>query len=86
MSAFSAYASLNKLRASWKNRFEVNSTISGLNQKIIILQKSRAKEMKKCSTEEQRNTVRKRYDNEIKYNDYLLYLIKLKYYDIVGTL
>lgn len=86
MSAFSAYASLNKLRASWKNRFEVNNTISGLNQKIIVLKKSREKEMKKCSTEDERTAVRKRYDNEIKYNDYLLYLIKLKYYDIVGTL
>lgn len=86
MSKFSAYATLNHLRASWKNRHEVNSTIKELANKLIVLQKSRTKEMKTCITESDKVKVRKRYDNEIKYTDYLLYLIKLKYYDIVGKL
>lgn len=30
----SAYAELNKLKMSWKNRYEVNSTIKSLKHKI----------------------------------------------------
>lgn len=82
----SVQAALNRYTASWKTRKEVNSTIQQLDSKIDRLRKTRSKELKNSTTLEQKVTIRKRYDNEIKYYDDLLYRIKLDYYEIVSKL
>lgn len=82
----SVQAALNRYIASWKTRQEINSTIQQLDNKIQRLVKTRTKELKNAKTLEQKVIVRKRYDNEIKYYDDLLYRIKLDYYEIVSKL
>ena len=82
----SVHSDLNKYKASWKTRHEVNSTIQQLKDKLTALQKSRNKELKKCSTEDEKAAVRSRYDNDIKRTDFMLYLINLEYYEIMGKL
>jgi hypothetical protein len=82
----SVTAALNKYKATWTTRYEVNSTIRQLKDKLVILQKTRNKEIRKANTETEKAKVRSRYDDEIKYYDYLLYCINLDYYDIIGKL
>lgn len=77
---------MNKYKASWKTRHEVNSTIKQQKEKLVLLQKTRNKELRNAKTEAEKAKVRSRYDDEIKYIDYLLYLINLEYYDIIGKL
>lgn len=77
---------MNKYKASWKTRHEVNSTIQQQKEKLVLLQKTRNKELRNAKTEAEKAKVRSRYDDEIKYIDYLLYLINLEYYDIIGKL
>ncbi|UYE98953.1 hypothetical protein XbC2_558 [Xanthomonas phage XbC2] len=77
---------MNKYKASWTTRHEVNSTIQQLKDKLVLLQKTRNKELRNAKTETEKAKVRSRYDDEIKYYDYLLYLINLEYYDIIGKL
>ncbi len=82
----SVTAALNKYKASWSTRHEVNNTIQQLKEKLVLLQKTRNKELRNAKTEADKAKVRSRYDDEIKYYDYLLYLINLEYYDIIGKL
>jgi len=82
----SVIAAMNKYKASWTTRHEVNSTIKQLKDKLELLQKTRNKELRNSKTEADKAKVRSRYDDEIKYYDYLLYLINLEYYDIIGKL
>lgn len=82
----SVAAEMNKYKASWTTRHEVNSTIKQLKDKLELLQKTRNKELRNSKSEAEKAKVRSRYDNEIKFYDYLLYLINLEYYDIIGKL
>lgn len=82
----SVTGTLNKYKSSWKTREEVNSTIRQLKDKLLNLQKSRSKELKKAKTSEDKHKIKLRYNNEIIFNDYLLYIINLEYYEIIGNL
>jgi hypothetical protein len=82
----SVTAAMNKYKASWKTRHEVNSTIQQLKEKLVLLQKTRNKELRNAKSETEKAQVRSRYDDEIKFIDYVLYLINLEYYDIIGKL
>lgn len=82
----SATGALNKYKASWTTRHEVNSTVRQLNEKLVLLRKTRNKELRNAKTEIETAKVHSRYDDEIKFIDYLLYLINLEYYEIMGKL
>lgn len=77
---------INRCKSSWNTVNDVNSTIRGLENKIIFLRKSRSKELKKAVLLSDKISVRNRYDNDIKYFDHILYSIKLEYYNIIGLL
>lgn len=77
---------INRYKASWKTRQDVNSTIKQLQDKLNCLMKTRSKDLRNSKNLDEKLTVRNRYDNDIKFYDYLLYVIKLEYYDIIGKL
>lgn len=77
---------INMVKASWKTRHDVNSTINQLQYKLDCLIKSRAKDLRNARTDASKDAVRNRYDNDIKFYDYVLYVIKFQYYEIVSAL
>ncbi len=77
---------LNRCKASWKTRQDVNSTIKQLQDKLNCLMKTRSKDLRNSKNLNEKVAVRNRYDNDIKFYDYVLYIIKLDYYEIVSTL
>ena len=81
-----ATAALNKYKAEWTTRYEVNSTVRKLNEKLVILRKTRIKELRNSKNDTESAKIHSRYDDEIKFIDYLLYLINLDYYEIMGKL
>lgn len=82
----SVQAHINRYKASWKTRQDVNSTITQIQNKLNSLIKTRAKELRNSKNLDEKLAVRNRYDSDIKFYDYLLYIIKLDYYEIVGAL
>lgn len=82
----SVVGTLNKYKASWKTKEEVNSTIRILKNKLLKLQKSRVKELKKSKNNIEKEQIKLRYNNEILFTDHLLYLINLEYYEIIGKI
>lgn len=77
---------LNRCKASWKTRQDVNSTIKQVQTKLDSLMKTRTKDLKNSKNLDEKLAVRKRYDDEIKFYDYVLYIIKFEYYEIVSAL
>lgn len=82
----SVIAELNKYKSNWRTRYEVNSTITSLANKLQQMKNIRDKELKLCKTEEAKKLVHKAHDNSIKYYDFLLYKIKFEYEEIVSNL
>lgn len=77
---------INRCKASWRTRQDVNNTIIQLHDKLNCLMKTRSKDLRNSKSLNEKIAVRKRYDNDIKFYDYILYVIKFEYYDIVRTL
>ncbi|AQW89051.1 hypothetical protein FDH34_gp394 [Serratia phage BF] len=86
MTMKSVYAELNRYKANWKTRQDVNSSCTRILNKLTQMRSLRRKELAKASTEAEKTVVHKKYDNQIKFYDFLLYTIKLEYYEIVGKL
>ncbi|SOK58791.1 hypothetical protein [Yersinia phage fHe-Yen9-04] len=82
----SVHAELNKYKSNWRTQADVNSTISNLVKKIKHLKKLRDKELKTANTLDEVKSIRTNRGNEIKFYDFLLYSIKLDYYEIIGNL
>ena len=77
---------INMVKASWKTRQDVNSTIKQIQYKLDCLIKTRAKDLRNAKTKPTKDAVRNRYDDDIKFYDYVLYVIKFQYYEIVSAL